>query len=233
MKTLPMSKGSLRVADEEIQFSPTAPTSDKYSLVTAEALSRRQIHIIEPVQEETFEQIKNLYDQLVDDDPVAPIHVVVGTAGGDVRSMLGIMNLLLLSKTPCYTYILGEVCSAGAWIYLCGHKRYAPKTKLISFMLHPIAWGKEDDTLGNHAIHNKYVSMLSDNLVALTAERTKIPHKRIRRLSTIETQYFVGDELFTNGIATDILETSSFWVTDKPAESKKKPRKKQQLLLVE
>ena len=62
--------------------------------------------------------------------------------------------------------------------------------------------------------------MLSENLVALTAARTNIPQKRIKRLATIETQYFVGEELFTNGIATDILDNASFWMTEK------KPKKK-------
>ena len=224
MKVLPMFKSPRQLAEEGgIQFSAVT-SNDKCSLVTAEALSRRQIHIIDTVQEDTFEQVKNLYDQLVEDDPEKPIHIIVGTIGGDVRSMLGIMNLLLLSQTPCYTYILGEVCSAGAWIYLCGHKRYAPKTELISFMLHPIAWGKEDDTLGNHASHNKYVTMLSSKLVAVTAARTKIPQKQLKRLSTIETQYFVGEELFTNEIATDVLTSSSFWYSPKPKKETTKKK---------
>lgn len=215
---------SIAFSEEEVNFLSSTNT-DKYSLVTTEALSRRQIHIIDPVQDETFEQIKNLYDQLIEADIDKPIHVIVGTAGGDVRSMLGIMNLLLLSKTPCYTYIMGEVCSAGAWIYLCGHKRFAPKTQLISFMLHPMAWGKEEDTLGGHETHNRYASLLSKKLVALTAERTKIPQSRLKRLSTVETQYFVGEELFSNGIATDILDTASFWLEDKPLVKKTKKAK--------
>lgn len=216
MKVIPIS------ADMEDAEFTISSNSDKYSLVTEESISRRQIHLIDMIKGDTFEQVKNLYDQLIENDMDKPIHIIVGTAGGDVCSMLGIMNLLLLSKTPCYTYLLGETCSAGSWIYLCGSKRFAPKTKLVSFMLHPMSWAPSEDALGNHESHNKYVGLLSNNLIALTAERTKIPKSKLKRLSTVETQYFTGDELFTNGIATDVLDTVSFWKTDKPVKKSKK-----------
>jgi hypothetical protein len=99
-------------------------------------------------------------------------------------------------------------------------------------MLHPMAWGKEEDTLGNHESHNKYASSLSSNLVKLTSERTKIPQKRLKRLSTIETQYFVGEELFTNGIATDILETASFWYVEKPEKSEDTEKAPQKIIVL-
>ena len=217
MNTLPAS-----VDSEDTEFT-ISNNSDKYSLVTEEAVSRRQIHLIDIIKGDTFEQVKNLYDTLIEKDIDKPIHIIVGTAGGDVCSMLGIMNLLLLSKTPCYTYLMGETCSAGSWIYLCGSKRFAPKTKLVSFMLHPMSWAPNEDALGTHESHNKYVTTLSNNLVALTAERTKIPKNKLKRLSTTETQYYVGDDLFTNGIATDILDMVSFWKTDKPVKKTKKP----------
>lgn len=208
------------VSEEELQLTATSH-DDKFSMVTDEAVSRRQIHIIDEVADSTFEQVKNLYDQLIDEDPTKPIHFIIGTVGGDVRSMLGIMNLMLLSKTPCYTYLLGETCSAGAWIYLCGHKRYAPKTNLVSFMLHPMEWNRSD-SLGNHDSHNKYVENLSQQLVELTVSRTKMTHRKLRKLATIETQYFVGEEIFENGIATDVLDTATFWYEEKAKKENKK-----------
>lgn len=208
------------VSEEELQLAASSH-DDKYSLVTDEAVSRRQIHLIDEVSDVAFEQVKNLYDQLIEEDPTKPIHFVLGTVGGDVRSMLGIMNLMLLSKTPCYTYLMSETCSAGAWIYLCGHKRFAPKTSLVSFMLHPMEWNRSD-SLGNHDSHNKYVEKLSQQLINLTVKKTKLSYRKLKKLATTETQYFVGEELFEHGIATDELTTATFWHEEKPVKEAKR-----------
>lgn len=224
---------NLSTADELLKFTP-ADEKSKNALVTDEALSRRQIHILDEILDSSFEQIKNLYDQLVEDDADMPIHFVIGTPGGDARSMLGIMNLMLLSKTPCYTYLLNETCSAGSWVYLCGHKRFAPKTNLVSFMLHPIAWDSDSESLGNHNSYSKYVEKLSKKLIEFTANRTKLSITKLRRLATNEMQFFIGDEIFEQGIATDELTTSTFWLLPKEPKKTKKTKVKepnQKLLL--
>lgn len=199
----------------QISISPSSFSNPgKYELITDEAVSRRQIHIIDEITDASFEQVKNLYDELVELDPNEPIHFVVGSAGGDVRSMLGMMNLVLLSKTPCYTYLMGETCSAGAWFYLCGHKRFAANTPFISFMLHPVEWEK-GDSLGNHRSHQDYVQKLSDSLIEFTASRTLLTKKYLKTLVSVETKYFTGKEIFEKGIATDLLDTSTFWLKPK------------------
>ena len=208
-------------SEDGLEFISSGKDQDKYSLVTEEALSRRQIHIMGEITDVTFEQIKHLYDQLVEDDYNKPIHIILNGPGGDAGAMLGIMNLIILSKTPCYTYLMNEAFSAAAWIYLCGHKRFAPKTDLIGFMLHPINWDSSD-SLGNHSALNTYIEKLSTQLIKFTAKQTKIPLKKLKKLSTVETQFFVGDELFKYGIATDELTTSCFWFD--PEAEKKQPQ---------
>jgi ATP-dependent protease ClpP protease subunit len=209
--------------------------AEKYALITDEALSRRQIHLIDEISAVTFEQVKHLYDALIEQDDKAPIHFIVGSAGGDVRSMMGIMNLILISKIPCYTYLMGETCSAGAWIFLCGHKRFVSNTPFVSFMIHPVEWGKED-SLGNHASHQAYVQSLSDSLLEMTESRTLIPKRDLRKLLSTETKYFTGaSDLMKNGIATDLLDTATFWYIPKGKEpkSKKDKSKKEIEFLVE
>ena len=206
---------------ETIEFDTDDELDDssKTSLVTEESIERRQIHIIDEITKGSFEQIKNLYDELVETNQELPIHFIIGSPGGEASSMLGIMNLILLSKTPCFTYLLSETCSAGAWVYLCGHKRFAPRTNLVSFMLHPLAWGMESEALGTHSSYNKYLENLSNKLITFTARQTKIPIRKLKKLATSETQFFIGEELFEQGIATDELTTSSFWL---PSISKEK-----------
>lgn len=215
-KTTPPPK---RRADEEPEITISGPGVDKFSLVDATLLKRRMIHLIDPITDVTFEQFKNAFDELLEVNPAEPVHIVVGTVGGDVRSMLGIMNLILLSKTPCYTYLLGETCSAGSWIYLCGHKRFAANTTLISFMLHPMESTKSDN-FGNQISHVKYLDKLTNNLVEFTAKQTGMSKETLIKLFTSETYYFVGQEIFDNNIATDKLSSSSFWVTEPKNNSK-------------
>lgn len=202
----------------ELVMDSQESTSDMYELVTDEALSRRIINIIKPVEEASFEQIKNLYDALFEDtlisgvlpeDPL-PIHVVCGTAGGDLNGMLGIMNLFLLSRIPIYTYVLSQTSSAGALIYLAGTKRFAPANGLASIMFHPTSWdagGQRDSHMAFHVFIKKIEKSLTD----LVQSRTRIPKKLLIDLSMSKTHYFVGDELFKYGIATNELVDSSFW----------------------
>lgn len=221
------------ISEDEIELLTSAMSqdnTDKFSLVTEEAISRRQIHIIDDVTDASFEQVKNLYDELIDQDCTKPIHFIIGTVGGDVRSMLGIMNLILLSSVPCYTYLFGETCSAGAWIYLCGSKRFAPKTGLASFMLHPMHWNSTD-SLGNHDSHNRYIDKIAQNLIKLTCARTKLTPRKLRKLATIETQFFVGEELFEFGIATDVLDSVVFWHSGKQEKPKRDKKQKPEVLI--
>lgn len=208
------------------QFSFPTPSVQpgKYELVTDEALSRRQIHVLDDISDITFEQVKHLYDALVEQDPKAPIHFIVGSSGGDVRSMMGMMNLVLMSKTPCYTYLMGETCSAGAWFYLCGHKRFAANTPFISFMIHPVEWEK-GDSLGNHASHQDYVQELSNSLIEFTASRTLLSKRYLKKLVSTETKYFTGADILKHGIATDLLDTSTFWYVPKAKVTTPKPTK--------
>ena len=218
---MPILRPRMRPMVSEQDEIPFIMNQDKYSLVTDENISRRQIFLVDEIVDSTFEQVKNLYDSLLEESLTAPIHFVIGTTGGDVRSMLGIMNLITLSQTPCYTYLLGETCSAGSWIYLSGHKRFCPKTSLVSLMLHPMEWNKVD-SLGNQKSHIDYVNKLSNKLIDFTIQRTLLTKENLEKLATNETAYFVGDEIFECGIATDELTTSAFWAL---VPSKKKPRK--------
>lgn len=189
------------------------------SFLTPDTLSRRQILICSEISNGTFEAVKEAYDALIEDNATDPIHVVLGSPGGDLASTLGIMNLLLLSPTPIYTYLMGETCSGGALIYLAGHKRFAANTNLVSLMLHPIGWEKE----GNHGEQSAlidYMDSMKTKIRLFIGSRTKIPNELLTELGSHKTKYFVGNELFMFGIATDELTTSAFWVAQKPKPKK-------------
>ena len=53
-----------------------------------------------------------------------PIKVFIFSVGGDVYAMNMIIDTILISKTPVYTYNMGMAFSAGLDILLAGHKRF-------------------------------------------------------------------------------------------------------------
>ena len=54
-----------------------------------------------------------------------PIRLLIFSPGGELSPTLSLINVIELSKTPIYTYSMGESSSAGLYILLSGHKRYA------------------------------------------------------------------------------------------------------------
>jgi len=191
---------------------------DGSSMLSESAIKYRQIYLCDNLDDSAYEEFKRAYDKLTDMDSVKPIHIVIGSAGGSVFSALGIINTILLSKTPIYTYVLNRAWSCGAWIYLAGHKRFAPNTGLTSFMLHPFSWTNDGGYNDQKAFIDN-VTVLQHNLVVFAQSRTKIPESILQGISDSKNHYFTGEELFSNGIATDVLESLDFHL---PAVKKKK-----------
>lgn len=53
-----------------------------------------------------------------------PIKIFINSDGGSVDTVLHIIDMIHLSKTPVYTIGMGRVYSAGGLLLMAGHKRY-------------------------------------------------------------------------------------------------------------
>ena len=53
-----------------------------------------------------------------------PIKIFINSDGGSVDTVLHIIDMINLSKTPVYTIGMGRVYSAGGLLLMAGHKRY-------------------------------------------------------------------------------------------------------------
>lgn len=61
-----------------------------------------------------------------------PIKVMIYTYGGSVYAMNNIIDVIMMSKTPVYTYNVGIAFSAGLDILLAGQKRFCfPKSSAL------------------------------------------------------------------------------------------------------
>lgn len=67
----------------------------------------------------------NIEDKGKDIKDRKPIKIFINTPGGDVSVMWSVVRAIKTSKTPVYTYNLGQSLSAGSHILAAGHKRFA------------------------------------------------------------------------------------------------------------
>lgn len=65
-----------------------------------------------------------------------PIRLYINSYGGTIYDMWGLIDIILNSRTPIYTFCTGYVMSAAFNIFLAGHKRYCYKHS--TFMYHQI-----------------------------------------------------------------------------------------------
>ena len=79
-----------------------------------------------------------------------PIKIYINSYGGSVYDMWALIDIILNSKTPIYTYCTGYAMSAAFKIFLSGHKRFA--TKHATFMYHQMSCKR----------HGKYQDLVED-----------------------------------------------------------------------
>lgn len=90
----------------------------------------RQLIITEYVTEMILIYAKMIIEWNKEDKDVPiekrkPIKILLYSYGGDLDICNAFYNIILISKTPVYIFNMGICASAGAIIFLSGHKRYA------------------------------------------------------------------------------------------------------------
>lgn len=74
----------------------------------------------------------NAEDKGIAPEERKPIKIFINSDGGSVDTVLHIIDMIHLSKTPIYTIGMGRVYSAGGLLLMAGHKRYVfPHTSCL------------------------------------------------------------------------------------------------------
>lgn len=130
-----------------------------------------------------------------------PIKIFINSDGGYVATVLHVIDMIHLSKTPVYTIGMGRVYSAGGLLLMAGHKRYIfPHT---SCLIHDGSSG----VIGS-------IGKMIDNL-----EFTKELEKRIKQYILSSTRiteeiydqnyrrdwFMFSEEIIKLGIADEIV----------------------------
>ena len=133
-----------------------------------------------------------------------PIKIFISSPGGEVNAMWSVIDVMLQSKTPIYTYCLGYVYSAAFKIFLAGSKRFAYKHS--EFMYHQLQGKVSGDYNSILNVVDNY-AYNQEEIERFILSRTKITEEQIEnvRLSR-QDWYFNTATAVELGIVTDVIE---------------------------
>ena len=130
--------------------------------------------------------------------------------------MWSLVDIMLQSKTPIYTYCTGYAMSAAFMIFLAGHKRIV--TTHSTLMYHQLSQyisGKYQDMVENQK-ETDWVQKASEDFVF---DRTKITRKALKENREKKQDWiFHSEDALKYGIATGVVDCLNVMPTDEDEE---------------
>ena len=149
----------------------------------------------------SYIQFFNRIDQekKIDINKRTPIKIYIDSNGGSLTACFTIIDAITMSKTPVWTINIGKAYSAGFFIFITGHKRFAYPNS--SFLFHEGSTGIYQDANKFKNYADFYKQQL-EQLRAITLEHTQIEPE--------EYDKHVKDDWWF-----DVNEALKYGVTDK------------------
>lgn len=190
--------------------SATKQLPDPYLLSYHEQAENRTIWLDRELDAEGSEIVKKIMRWNTEDKdmelPVEqrkPIRVVLMSPGGDIYAMLAILDAIMLSQTPVYTYVVGQAASAACVLLLSGHKRYAfPHSHA---MWHSGSAGMSG-TMGQIQDVTKHLDIVEDQMSKFLLDKTNITAKQLKKYKDRDW-YFTADQMLEYGMVDAIVES--------------------------
>ena len=150
---------------------------DFSDIVDLDNALNRQLHIgeIDALVGDSVDSYIRFFNRQDDEDNIPieerePIKLFIDSPGGDLVSAFTIIDAIRLSKTPVWTINIGAAYSAGFFIYIAGHERYA--YPLSSFLFHEgsVATGADAAKFRNFAdFYKEQLETMKDIVLKLTS----------------------------------------------------------------
>ncbi len=133
-----------------------------------------------------------------------PIKIYIDSCGGFLSSAFTIINAIEMSKTPVWTINTGDAFSAGFFIFIAGHKRFA--YRLSSFLFHEGSTGGggsvDAHKFRNHAdFYSKQLKQLKEHTIKYT-NITEEEYQKIQK----DDYWLTASEALEQGVCDEILE---------------------------
>ena len=117
--------------------------------------------------------------------------------------MWTLIDIMLNSKTPIYTYCTGYAMSAGFKIFLAGHRRFMSKHAVLMYhQVSDLFGGKYKD------IKEKMedLTLAQKEIEEYVKNRSKVSQKKLNHIKKTKKDWYIRlDEALEYGFATDVL----------------------------
>lgn len=132
-----------------------------------------------------------------------PIKIYVNSRGGYVDDMWALVDIMLNSKTPIYTYSTSYAHSCGFLIFIAGQKRFI--TSHTKMCCHQFSGG----TIGTYQDMKesmKEFDRLWRDFEEYVCNRTKITKLRLEEIREKKLDWYIhSEEAIGLGVATDMI----------------------------
>ena len=151
---------------------------------------------------ETYIRFYNQYDDEMglEKEDRTPIIIFVDSYGGDLGACFTIIDAIAMSKTPVYTVNMGSAYSAGFFIAIAGHKRFAYPHS--SYLYHEGSAGTQGTSVqfeNFSAFYKKQLAQLRDHTLA----HTKITPEKYEEIKK-DDFWMTAEEAFELGVCDEI-----------------------------
>lgn len=200
----------------ERYFNKELPMNSIDDVIATAGLLDREMYISEVTHEiangiESMIRFWNLADDELDipAEERKPIRIYIDSPGGSLTACFIIINAIELSHTPVYTYNIGCAYSAGFFIYIAGHKRFA--YSLSSFLFHEGAT-TTGDFIDAHKFRNQadFYSTQLNQLKEHVLRYTKITEAEYEKIKK-DDYWLTAKEAVEKGIVDEICVRGGSW----------------------
>lgn len=130
-----------------------------------------------------------------------PIKIFINSDGGYVATVLHVIDMIHLSKTPVYTIGMGRVYSAGGLLLMAGHKRYIfPHTSCLIHDGFSGAIGSIGKMIDNLEFTKELEKRIKQYILSSTRITEEIYDQNYRR-----DWFMFSEEIIKLGIADEIV----------------------------
>lgn len=133
-----------------------------------------------------------------------PIKIYINSNGGYTQDMWALVDIILNSKTPIYTYSTGYAHSCGFLIFIAGSKRFI--TKHTKMCCHQFSGG----VIGTYQDIKEIVDDLDRlwrDFEEYICSQTKITKERLQEIREKKLDWYIySEESIGLGVATDFVD---------------------------
>lgn len=131
------------------------------------------------------------------------INLFIESFGGSLDDSWAIIDVILKSPIPIYTYAMGMAESGGLKMFLAGDKRYVMDHSLLMF--HELSAYSEGKFADIHEYH-EYLAKEQEKIDKYILERTKMKKKQLEDIKKSKEDFYMNPkEAIDLGFATDIF----------------------------